>query len=1051
MSSSSPPEEDPLHPSKQARISSVISESQSTAPSPETAILNDKLVESAFFMASQRGETDIIVLCKIFADWPRVRKLYEYSTCTRDKLRYFAEKISDAYLGAFSYISKFYCIFKSNGDYMRYYEYIKTDESMDKKIASIFMESILESSITGSYSSDYVECWQNDLNESLRELPAITVIHLIFTSEMQAILRRTLDKARCCKDDEYMEMVETLLHFITGHKQDVFPFVFLCAPSGTGKSIFGYNLGSSNFPMVFINYQNGNFGPDQELYKPFQDISEVLHSAILFDLQKIEETYGSDMTLYIDTRNLARARDTKFRTVSIIVQIFRSLLDKKRQKGDDVSWLEAQCYISELFETEMSLEDGFNELMLLRNGGNPFLMFLDECVIGKLVNGGESFYVFIRNMLRVLKIVAFFSGTNAAPSNLITMGVASSRLANTDIWAALLTDLPSYSNTQMEVRCGEVERLFPRNSLIPKIIDFVKSIRIYENPLILDKVFDFITDPSTHLSHERDLETYLRNMFGYIAVNFVTRKNAPDEFTLAQFYYVNSFEWKNSLVANHARDICIHRHLGYLAGTLYESSKPYILLSVEGEGLKYFSTTPTLDIDSFKPEAIFSPFQYAPLSGLVFFGFGHSENCTERGWPGWQLPFILTTNFGSQLPSDSPPSSPVQPTPGSSLVRKFEKLTAFDAILKHFPTPLQSAHRSSKNAPSGIFLENVFSSAALVASRCGGPGGAPFTLFLRNLIRQLTSMRTVPHYTPKEYPHDLPMIQYEDNLESYLGNKTIPLVAPMATPEWPKSLVDLLQAALDSKHPMRQPRQMCRLGTFCCSKTNEPVDMVVFEFDSERVSSAPAEEVKLFNKREERYRINSSAIKKLAMVAECKELSSNITLHRLKHQIVDSKFIIGLSEWNLLNNMKDQENKQKTECDLFIVLALSIGDFESKTESSRDALQEMNKAGFFISYLEASEALKESTDPNFSHYSSGSESQRGRASSRGSASKSYMLKYVTNQSSRPDGAKDLIVIPTEAIWGEAFTQKLYKRPVSAEKAKDTIGKAADTPVKPEKQ
>lgn len=926
-----------------------------------TGPINDKAFETELNSSLTTGIKDTYACCQLFLDLSRTRKIHEYTRITKELRRNFIREMNSARSTAKKTLSDFRNLIVAGGDLHGYMERLGSNT-----VPYLFVKNIMDKCQNKPSVADFDSIftnWNIDLDESALRL----ISHdLPFTPEMRRILEENIAKAKECKDEKFTKKVIDLLLDVDARKQDVYPFFFVCAPSGSGKSTLAYNLGCQELPMLYMTFSDkGGRGVNQDVYKPFENISSALQQAVLNDLEALKKRRGSFHTDMVSTPGLIEVKNVEseaFETASLLVNLFTELLPRKSQLKS--SWLEAECAIPAIPPGKLTIAEAAANIETLRLSFNgPFCVFLDECSVKSkdlqaIETSSPGYYIFLRSIIRLMKVVPIFSGTDAAPSNFVTLKCSShSRTFGKDqIWAVVIMDTSSYNKSRMERRCKELLKKFRRHKNIIAVTDFLKSIRCYENPYLIDLVFDFCNQSNL----EPSFEVYLQNLFGYVIDEFVNRKGCHDDFTVGQFFYLTTFKWNDDgIVVNKGRELCIHRHLAYMDAIPYEPNEPYFYLRLGNQMLRYMHPNKpenygTLEIDArpvpFVPTSMFTPFLDAPLSGMALFGIGYTA-----GKYGWSKPFV------------------------SSQTELAPKLTAFDAVLEHFPIPRNDQGPLQNEIPSGQFLEMIYHASVLIASRSGGLRGAPFPMFMSHLIRELSSTRPALDDSPVGYPETLPIIEIVGEKRSILDAKLIPLIAPMAAPAWPKAAVDLLQAATNGN---------CRLGTFQFATGTEKVDSVVFEMNLSKVPFSAQPSEKLYANRGGKFEIRPDSIQRLAMVSECKQVRKPMTLAYLRREVVESKF-------ELLGKFKLLETVGHTRCDLNVVMALEVEKFENTDHHGLNAVEEMNKLGYYIWYLKR-------------------------------VNQTYELRYVKGQTKRSLSAKDVIVIPAVEIWSRSFLDGLYE-------------------------
>jgi hypothetical protein len=95
-------------------------------------------------------------------------------------------------------------------------------------------------------------------------------------------LRTTIEFVRDVNADSLVkkDLVENLK---TNQAQPIFPYIFVGAPSGTGKTTFALNLGCDNIPTIYALFSeiwDIASSRQQEVYIPFFGISKLIQKRI---------------------------------------------------------------------------------------------------------------------------------------------------------------------------------------------------------------------------------------------------------------------------------------------------------------------------------------------------------------------------------------------------------------------------------------------------------------------------------------------------------------------------------------------------------------------------------------------------------------------------------------------------------------------------------------------------------------------------------------------------------------------------------------------------
>lgn len=311
--------------------------------------------------------------------------------------------------------------------------------------------------------------------------------------------------------------------------------------------------------------------------------------------------------------------------------------------------------------------------------------------------------------------------------------------------------------------------------------------------------------------------------------------------------------------------------------------------------------------------SILSPFQDAPLTGLVLFGLDSAMRDKA-----FEPPFILETYH-----------------PISSI----DNVTSVEAAIEQ--------QKFQKYETIEELLSRIYNAAVIVASRINGPYGCRFTVFLSCLVRELRSARASPEYglnvdCAEKYLQDLPPIVLDNDV---FGEKWIPLVSPMAFSDWPQSAIDLLMQASNGE---------CKLGV--SRSGHESVDHVVFEMKLAGTELQVEQERKVakmaksFSGWEKVPKIREGSLERIALISDCKSYA-DLSIPRISY-IIRSKFE-NLSECEMIKNLQ-----VPTECDLFILPTLQMEYFDNNSPDTIKLINEINNKNYRLWHLVRDRDLK---------------------------------------------------------------------------------------------
>lgn len=406
-----------------------------------------------------------------------------------------------------------------------------------------------------------------------------------------------------CSNDAFVDGVIHLVEDLTDRDQLVYPFVFLCSSSGTGKTTLAFNIGMKEVPFLYFLYNYKIPGRQiQNKYLPFVEISEQLKCALKCDVKFVQhqhaltrgEPHGvSLLTGMVDTDSLSvltglDSQRAKFLTVGMIVSLFKHICNEK-QKYPSKSWIEIQAELSQFNYSALTINDGKVQLRKIYEGTVSFVTFADECILSK-ESGSSKFdeidaaeLILLRSILRLLTTVPILAGTDALTSNFLMTTHHGSRGSGFDVWAACISDLNCF-NPKVFLKCRQrISAKFtghPRLTVLEDVMDFLEASIEYENPLLISHSIDFLYLLS---GNEVDnLANVLKKMVKYVFKSFTVAKNSGSEFTESQFGYLYAYSLGQcELVASTSHEFTVNRHLGSVYALRYAQDEPYFYLGLE--------------------------------------------------------------------------------------------------------------------------------------------------------------------------------------------------------------------------------------------------------------------------------------------------------------------------------------------------------------------------------------------------------------------------------------------------------------------------------------
>lgn len=949
------------------------------------------------FLASK--VSDQTKCCGYFSNIKRKHKLLRYHSNSNDKLGIFANTISDCLACSENDILKLKLL--ANKSEEERLAFLNRKE-MNKSVSYPFLDYIMAKTFNNPKVSDIqniVASWDDELTETVNFYNSV----IISSDEMRWLYNKVAKKTAECRNDKYIAQLYRLLVLIEKRKQTVNPFVFVCAPSGSGKTALAYNLARHKCPMIYC-VKSSEWGDDtQSPYLPFKEISMQLDTALKADLDSFMGPNRSDKKAFKASRVELTKKiniNRPFQTVHFFVELFKRLLEV--QKTNEKSWMEAQLSLDLVLSGELSIEAGINEIANLMNSRGlnsfePFIVFIDEYIFNRSNRGvviGESAaeMVFLRNILRILRVIPFMAGTDAKSSNFCSRQSDSSGFDPTSaIWAVILNDLAQFNPSILS-------NLPPNLTDHPKakaIVDFLMQVSVNENPWLIQLSLDFIIGLNKSVWNTFSLEDILNDMCNYLYNSFLSRKSEHLTFTKSQIAYTKGRLWNgNVLQVPVFDDDCINRHLGRLRLIPYKDGTPFSMLMIEsiGNSSTEVYITPERKPDDtrsrfFIPKSVFSSFTNTPLTGLCLFGL----NISKR--PPYMQPKIVRKSAGIVL---EPPYQQYQ----LKEIESYPRISSMDAVLTH------NWHWLTMR--SGTFLEIVCNSAVIMASRANGPGGCPFPKFMQFFIQELTTVRqSLPPNSKitRNFPRHLPIVTFGENNCSVgcFESKIIPLLAPMAVTKWSSAAVDLMRKTVDGGK--------CRLGTFMFSTSNDKVDHLIMEFNygdsqSEFISSQshsiPTVGNKMYNHFDYESTFEPSLIKGIPLACECKSLNKDLSISGVKG-IVLNKFK-NLHQVDLANKLLKENDDGPMSCRTFIILAINTSEWTSLTSSTIESLLEINTAKYYLWHLTRTSS---GDDTRPFHYA-------------------VLPVFESFQVKRQDDFKDVVIVPLSEIIGAGFSEDLFR-------------------------
>lgn len=414
----------------------------------------------------------------------------------------------------------------------------------------------------------------------------------------------------------------------------------------------------------------------------------------------------------------------------------------------------------------------------------------------------ESSWSIHDHFFAILNVIPIMASTDAHSS----ICCATRDDAETSFWCCVLNDLPSFNAKKLNEHCSRLRSKFESQPGVLEIVNFLQHSCVNDNPWLIELGINFLNDLKVGTAPLNALKV-LDHFLDEISAEFILRKRSGLQHNTGQINYRFGYTLKDQrCVVNEGPVECINRHLARLKATPLMPGEPYFKLDVKESSvcehlgddedaessLMYYDPRKATKRD-FTPKSYFPHFTDAPLTGLVLFGL----------------------NTSTIHPSSS--------TTHSAFVTSSTRrgITTFDGIARQFKRmPKSACEEMLERNPNGAHLEFLYHAAALVASRANGVAGCPFSVFLKRLIYELSSTeeRTLPRL----------------NCPKHFDQTIIPVVAPMKTPAWPKSVANMLKGIVGDS-PIH-------LGVIDTATGKNPVDSIIYrlfpECDKEKESSS---------------------------------------------------------------------------------------------------------------------------------------------------------------------------------------------------------------------
>ena len=462
-----------------------------------------------------------------------------------------------------------------------------------------------------------------------------------------------------------------------------FPFVFICASSGTGKTQIPFSL-ECDFPYIYF-LQNFRSNRIQDIYQPFLGISECFDLNIRTDLDAYDSIYhrNSDKKIMYQCFEIKQYTALKFYSVGFIVEIFKHMCKKRDSSVDkSLNWIYFELQTFKFDFAPMTISEGIAALSKIKDDSNlrtlP-IIFLDEsCVTGEEI----ELFQFRRNVLRLLRLVVVFMGTDAAAGNFVRGNCHEISRGVPAAWCYIIYKLAPTSPAYLERKKREILTVF--RSCDDTFIDMLFDLMKNERPLFAKYIIDALlfadlvqnykkseelisenfpssmlnskiipTDLLTYPTDQRTLLPYFCSLLVYMFKRFQLEKmnlETEIEFSNGQLTYLITGHRKFSNIIIDMTEmekrkkekiiaqiqkmeeqvrnpINIHRHIAYLEipdNFKSKIQKSYVVVRSsmnlkEAENTLYLQNNSGHD-QSYALSCCFPSFFESPLTGLAFSG-----------------------------------------------------------------------------------------------------------------------------------------------------------------------------------------------------------------------------------------------------------------------------------------------------------------------------------------------------------------------------------------------------------------------------------------------
>ena len=254
------------------------------------------------------------------------------------------------------------------------------------------------------------------------------------------------------------------MRYIHQKTESIPPFVVIDAPSGSGKTQFGFVLDSLGFRVLHFTLHPASGDQDQLIYLSMATTSRNIQRAISADLRGLS-TDELSVHLLLNQQKPLR----------LVQYLFWSLFDEPDRRWD-------RCTASELSVTVS--ESARVPVVVVDEVGNQ------RDSSGKIVENDAICLRYIRNLCRACRIPCIFMGTNSNAMNMV-QAARGSRTSDPVLWCKLITRLPRCPESREALNLADAEATLRQHGHVA-LATFLNETSMNANPLFLSMVVDAI-------------------------------------------------------------------------------------------------------------------------------------------------------------------------------------------------------------------------------------------------------------------------------------------------------------------------------------------------------------------------------------------------------------------------------------------------------------------------------------------------------------------------------------------------------------------------------